>query len=200
MLKVVSLLSLAIIFLTGCNDSASVNEYLTLDDDQKISDVQLSASYPVPSSLEQIEREADLIVKGKVLGIQSFGEYTEEGDLTSTITEVDVLEVFEGETDSERILVAEPYRLTDEGIEPVGHYVPLEAEEEYYFFLTDSGEDIWMIHFMGFGKYHEEKEVSNQSITSFSSYEDIKAYDFLSSSEANKYSDIKEDVLSEYSK
>lgn len=51
---------------------------------------------------------------------------------------------------------------------------------------------------MGFGKYHPEKEVLNQSIQSFSTYEEIKAYDFLSDSEANKYSTIREDVLNVY--
>lgn len=189
---------MTLFFLSGCTENSKSAEYLFLTDDHLISDAQLSASYSVPTNLNQIEKSSDLIIKGQVLGIQSFGEYIEGGDITSTLTEIEVLEVFNGEDSEDTILVAEPYRVTDEGVEPVGHYVPLEPAEEYYFFLEDSGEDIWMINYMGFGKYHEEKEVLNQSIQSFSSYEDIKPYDFLSESEANKYSAIKEEVLERY--
>ena len=199
MKKIMSLLAVVLFFLAGCNTvDSSDGDYVVLENNQTISQNQLSASYPVPNNLNQIEQNSDLVIKGKVLGIQSFGEYIEGGDITSTLTEVDVLEVFDGDYNEGHLVVAEPYRLTDEGIEPVGHYIPLEPEEEYIFFLQDSGEDIWMLNYMGFGKYHPEKEVLNQSIQSFSTYEEIKAYDFLSDSEANKYSTIREDVLNVY--
>ena len=199
MKKLMSLLAVALFFLAGCNTvDSSDGDYVALESNQTISQNQLSASYPIPNNLNQIERNSDLIVKGKVLGIQSFGEYTEDGDLTSTLTEVEVIEVFDGEYNGNNLVVAEPYRLTNDGIEPVGHYVPLEPEEEYVFFLEDSGEDIWILNYMGFGKYHDEKEVLNQSIQSFSTYEEIQSYDFLSDSEASKYNTIREVVLNTY--
>lgn len=199
MKKLITLLGITLFSLAGCNTSdSSDDDYVVLESNQTISQNQLSASYPVPNNLKQIEQNSDLVIKGKVLGIQSFGEYIEGGDIASTLTEIEVIEVFDGKHNGDNLVVAEPYRLTNDGIEPIGHYVPLEPEEEYVFFLEDSGEDIWILNYMGFGKYHEEKEVLNQSIQSFSTYEEIKSYDFLSDSEASKYNTIREDVLNTY--
>src|SRR5699024_6612897 len=134
--KLMSLLAVALFFLTGCNTVDSFDgDYVFLESNLAISQNQLSASYQVPNNLNQIEQNSDLVIKGKVLGIQSFGEYIEGGDIASTLTEIEVIEVFDGKHNGDNLVVAEPYRLTNDGIEPIGHYVPLEPEEEYVFFL-----------------------------------------------------------------
>lgn len=59
---------ITLFFITGCNmpDSSNSN-YLYLESNQPISSNRLSASSPVPNNLNQVEQNAHLIIKGKVI-------------------------------------------------------------------------------------------------------------------------------------
>lgn len=63
MKKLMSLLAVALFFLTGCNIvDSSDGDYVFLESNQAISQNQLSASYPVPNNLNQIEQNSDLVI------------------------------------------------------------------------------------------------------------------------------------------
>lgn len=179
------ILVLFALFLVGCS-AQSAYDVEELSDDVEIDQFsQSSAAYPWPSSLEEIEEKSDLIIKAKMNGMIEVGNYDNNYDInariTSTLSEIEVTEVFKGDLSvGDRTVVTELFYLMGGQVTTIEHYVPMEQDEEYLLFLTNWDDESWAINYMGFGKYHFEKESANQSIQNYKTMKEVRNFQFMS--------------------
>ncbi|AQY52011.1 putative lipoprotein [Listeria weihenstephanensis FSL R9-0317] len=187
------------LFLVGCtNDNA--NE---VTKETKIGG-SLSADYNIPESIGDIEEISEDILETQVIRNISIGEYDgNNGDIPSTITELEVLQNYKGSfKKGDRIRVAEPYYLKDGALEFIENYVPLQQNENYTVFLRGGHESdgISSIISMGFGKYREELTEKQAEVTDFETLGELGKFDFISPEieQVGDYKSLKEEVFQEY--
>lgn len=188
-----------LLFLVGCtNDNA--NE---VTKETKIGG-SLSADYNIPESIGDIEEISEDILETRVIRNISIGEYDgNNGDIPSTITELEVLQNYKGSfKKGDRIRVAEPYYLKDRALEFIENYVPLQRNENYTVFLRGGHESdgISSIISMGFGKYQEELTEKQAEVTDFETLGELGKFDFISPEieQVGDYKSLKEEVFQEY--
>ncbi|GEN51690.1 hypothetical protein [Alkalibacterium pelagium] len=182
--KIFMLMVAVSIFIVGCSEQT--REIEELDPNLAINSfTQSSGSYALPESLEDVEERAEVIVNGRMNGVIEFGNHDNAADpdarITSTLTEVEITEVFKGDALSvgDTVDVTELYYLSSGEISTVEHYVPMEQGEDYLLFLFEGSDGSWGIEYMGFGKYHFEKSIVNQSIQEFSTLGEVSDYQFM---------------------
>lgn len=188
------LLSIATLFYFFTNTTEEFDENMAL------SEYPSSAVMIPPENFEEIDERADVIIRVQPVVILEYGEFT-NGDVTSTITEVEITEVFRGEFETEdTIQVAEPYRVENSEVEPVGNYVPMEIGEEYILFLGATGSNAYRINFGTYGSYNASKEVRLQAYDEFETVGQLQELDFYTSNEEvlESYQTIRESVLEQY--
>lgn len=197
--------ALCFLFLVGCSAQATYNLEVLSDDTEIDQLSQSSAAYPWPSSLEDIEEKSELIVKAKMNGMIEVGNYDNIYDInariTSTLSEIEVTEVFKGDLSvGDRTVVTELFYLMGGQVTTVEHYVPMEQDEEYLLFLTNWDDESWAINYMGFGKYHFEKESVNHSIQNYQTMKEVRNFQFMSEyeEEVTLFDTLYEEVHDKY--
>ncbi len=97
------------------------------------SDAEEEASFLLPEqviSFEQLCEKADVILRGRVSPESDRTVYTE-----CTLTQVEVLDVYQGNVSSDMISVFEPAYIDDQIVRIVGAYQLAEDNKEYILFL-----------------------------------------------------------------
>ncbi|MBC2259786.1 hypothetical protein [Listeria booriae] len=195
---------LILLFLIGCNnENSGQSSYGKLTKNTKIGN-SLSADYNIPKSVEEIEKISEDIVEARVVNNISIGIYDEKnGDIPSTITELEVLQNYKGSfKKGEKIKVAEPYYLNDGSLEFIENYIPLQKNENYTIFLRGGHESdgISSIISMGYGKYQEDFKEKQAEVTDFKTVGELEELDFISPDNTlvTNYKRIKENVFQTY--
>lgn len=197
------IIKLLLILVTGMIVTACSTESgdELLHEDTPLSENTFSAAYPVPETLTEIENKSEQVLRVKMLNVEEYGELSEDGTLTATITELEVQEVLSGTlSKGNKIKVSEPYHFNLGSLTIIGNYLPMEREEEYIVFLSNFDGETWMIDFMGFGKYSLDKSVSSDPLESFDTYAEIQEFGFVSGEDeiVKRYTTIKNEVLDKY--
>jgi len=200
------LLILTLLILSGCTSNESlkgrdISEGLP-NDLEVHQDFESHADYAIPTNLGQLEDEVSDIVYVKMIENKEIGGWVED-DYNTTVTQVEVLDVFKGNTAvGQNLLISESYYLYEGKLETVEGYVPMESNEEYLLFLVDSDteSDLKLIQSMGFGKYHFDKQATEQPIQSFSTLGEVKEYGLTHGESADLYNTIHEQILNKYNK
>lgn len=204
MIKGILLLT-ASLFLFACEGTQNSSSLSQLTDDSPIAENTFSSAvYPLPQSLNSLEDKADLIVRAKMSGNIDIGDSTsveEETRRTSALSQLEILEVYKGdETVGEDLTVTELFYMNNNEIEVVEQYVPMETDEDYILFLSNWDGESWRIEYMGFGKYHLEKEALNTDFQELSILREARPYAFITedSEQVELYQTIRKDVLDKY--
>lgn len=138
-------------------------------------------------------------------GMIELGNYDNNEDsharTTSTLSEIEVTEVFKGDLSvGDRTVVTELFYIMGGQVTTVAHYVPMEQDEEYLLFLTNWDDESWAINYMGYGKYHFEKESVNHSIQHYQTMKEVRNFQFMSEEEeeVQLFDAIYEEVKEKY--
>lgn len=200
----IPILLIPTLLLVGCAQKEKP-EYNEISKETKISNVgSAEADYSIPENSEELISNSDDIVKAKLVKNKTIGQYdADEMTHTSTISEIEILEVYKGTfKKGDNIDVAEPWYLNDDAYQSVENYIALEAGKEYTMFLSDGhGEDkLSAIVSMGYGKFNEKLEEKEATLTDFDTLGEVEKYNFISDEkeEIINYSEIKEEVLDSY--
>lgn len=192
---------LLLLILSACNNQDNTNlDSHPFTDDVKVSESQHEADYHVPSSFDDLKERAEIIVKVKT--IQDLSDDAIEGEVLGSKKEVEVLNSYKGDFEiGKRIIIIEPAFVRDGEYVQTDAYVKMENDELYILFLKQGdNENEYGVVSLGFGKYSEEKQAYHGELNEFSTFEDLKQYDFISNLDEMTalYEKIKEDVLKEF--
>lgn len=195
--KKIELLQLIVVTLLIVGTSCSAQE---IDATKvKISEQQNEADYSIPTDLEDLAANSDIIVKVKAL--QDKGNDKEDGEVLGSKKEVEIIKSFKGNLkEGDRAIVYEPAFILDGEYKQTESYVKMTDRDAYILFLNRTDEpDGFAIVSLGYGKY-SEKEAYKGEVTSFKALADLKPYDFVADEEEDidKYKTIKKDVLKKY--
>lgn len=203
------------LFLIGCNSSAATSLPLNTP----LSDGLGESAYPLPESLADLEDRTENSVRVEMLNIHHLGELDPEKDeyqWTLTVSEVEVLDVIEGDLEAgDTIFVGEPYYLSHgEDLQRIGGYVPMISGQDYLLFLSNLREENWLeepvesweITFSGFGQHHPDKEADfyddlhSRNVKGFETVSDLLDYDFMANreEEVELYRTIRADIEEHY--
>ena len=192
---------LLLLILSTCNNQDNTNlDAHPFTDDVKVSESQHEADYHVPSNFDDLKERAEIIVKVKT--IQDLGDDAIEGEVLGSKKAVEVLNSYKGDLEiGKRIIIMEPAFVRDGEYVQTDAYVKMENDELYILFLKQGdNENEYGVVSLGFGKYSEEKQAYHGELSEFSTFEDLKKYDFISNLDEMTalYEKIKEDVLKEF--
>ena len=192
---------LLLMLISACTNQNDANSDVhILVDDVKISKNQNEADYYVPSSLDDLKERAEIIVKVKT--IQDLGDDMIEGEVLGSKKEVEVLNSYKGDLQiGKSIIIIEPAFVRDGEYVQTDAYVKMGNDEHYTLFLKQGdNENEYGVVSLGFGKYSEEKQAYHGELNEFSTFEEIKQYDFISNLDemTTLYEKIKEEVLKEF--
>lgn len=191
--------------MSGCRSNDLLDGRIVSDglpDEMDIQkDYAVNADYPIPSNLSQLEDEVSHIVYVKMAENIEIGGWNKD-DYTTTLTQVQVLDVFKGEAVVDQILyISESYFLTEGKLETIEGYVPMEKDEDYLLFLADahSDPDLKLVYSMGFGKYHFDKLATDRALQSFDTLGQIKDFGLTHEGLADLYNSIHKEIVDKYS-
>lgn len=203
------------LFLTGCTSNAATSLPL----ETPLSDNVGESAYALPESLDDIEDRTENIVRVEMQNIYHLGELDPEKDeyqWTLTVSEVEVLDVIEGDLEAgDTIFVGEPYYLSHgEDLQRIGGYVPMISGQDYLLFLSTLREETWLeepvdsweIVFSGYGQHHPDKEADfyddlhSRNTKGFETVSDILDYDFMATraDEVELYRTIRAEIEEQY--
>lgn len=97
------------------------------------SDTEEDISFLLPeqvNSFEKLCKKADIVARVKMNSKSNRTSYTQ-----CVLSEVEILEVYQGQVSSENIFVFEPSYVKEDTIYTVGSYLPMEDGKEYIMFL-----------------------------------------------------------------
>ncbi len=130
------------------------------------SDTEEDISFLLPeqvNSFEKLCKKADIVARVKMNSKSNRTSYTQ-----CVLSEVEILEVYQGQVSSENIFVFEPSYVKEDTIYTVGSYLPMEDGKEYIMFLRKidcglyQGQDaIYLPTTTGLSKYQcEERKMT----------------------------------------
>lgn len=193
------------LFMVACTDQTDYT-LEALPDDMVIDQLSNStATYAWPSSIEDLEERSDNIVKAKMNGMIEVGNHDEQSDITaritSTLSEIEITEVFKGDLSiGDKTVVTELFYIMGGQLTTIAHYMPMEQDEEYLLFLTNWDGESWALNYMGFGKYHFEKDSLTDSIQNYETLSEIRHIQFMSEEdeEVALYQSLFEEIEQKY--
>ncbi|MGM0847322.1 MAG: hypothetical protein ACQEUT_20480 [Bacillota bacterium] len=157
-----------------------------------------SADYEVYDSLEELETDSDLIVKGQLVGEPSIQKEYQNGVHIYSVrkSEVMIEEVFKGQvSEGETIIVYEPGFVQGDILDTIEGYVPMYKSGNYLLFLSEHPGGEFVV--LGDqGKYNlniKEKVKKYTEVT----IEQLEKIDYIGDSH-NRFNQMKDKVLEKY--
>lgn len=196
MKKILLLLIVSLVIITGCNQS-DTSSYLK--ESTPISKFQSIADYEIPSNLNDLKNGSTYVVKVKAL--HELGDDVIDGQVFGSKKKVEIINSYMQDIENDEIVVIEPAHVQDEEYVSTESYIKMIDGEEYILFLFEGdNENEYGIAALGFGKYSLERDAEYAEITSFNTFSDLNEFDFLSNNveEVTLYEVIKAEILKEF--
>ena len=158
-----------------------------------------SADYLVYDSLEELEKNSDLIVKGKLYGEPTIQNIYQNGVHIDSVrkTETRITDVFKGQvSEGEIVIVYEPGFVRDNILETMEGYVPMNISGNYLLFLHENPNGEYVVMGVNQGKYDLNITEKAKKYTSISK-EKLEKVDYVGES-PNRFNKMKNEVLEKY--
>ncbi|WP_421385353.1 hypothetical protein ACOJQI_11515 [Bacillus salacetis] len=158
-----------------------------------------SGDYKVYESLEELETDSGLIIKGQLHGEPSIQkEYQNEVHIYSVRrSEVMIEEVFKGQvSEGETIIMYEPGYVQNDILETIEGYVPMSKSGNYILFLRKNPNGEFVVMGADQGKYNlkiKEKAKRNNEVT----IEQLEKVDYIGDN-PKRFNKLKDEVIEKY--
>ncbi|WP_044022216.1 hypothetical protein [Bacillus sp. SG-1] len=158
-----------------------------------------SADYQVYESLEELENNSDLIVKGKLYGEPTIQNIYQNGVHIDSVgkTEIKINDIFKGQvSEGTIIIVYEPGFVRDNILETMEGYVPMNKRGNYLLFLQENPKGEYVVMGVNQGKYDLSITKKATTYTSISK-EKLEKVDYVGES-PNRFNKMKNEVFEKY--
>ncbi|KXG11171.1 hypothetical protein PNH38_01175 [Anoxybacillus rupiensis] len=162
----------------------------------------LDADYDLMNDINEVDRNATLIVKGKFIGNRTLKEWVDEPTNTVTATasksEIRVEKVLKGELKKKEIAVYEPAYFMNDTFVSIEGYNLMQERHNYLLFLKPMiDDDTYVIVGMYQGKYDLDSPDPVKRISSIKEYKNLKDIEYFGD-HIEEFNKLKKQVKEKY--
>ncbi|WP_409250591.1 hypothetical protein V1502_10440 [Bacillus sp. SCS-153A] len=158
-----------------------------------------SADYPIFDSLEELEADSDLIIKGQLHGDPQIKDEYQSGVHIDSVrkSEVVIREVYKGQREEEEIItVYEPGFVQDNTLITIEGYVPMNSSGNYILFLRENPNGEYVVMGVDQGKYDLNIRKGAKRYTHIT-FEELENADYIGEN-PNRFNKLKDQVRKKY--